>query len=664
VVLGSSARRAAAVSFERWYLRALLALARRDHAESTIAALAPRLAEVEARHHELAHDERLALIGERLALDPVIADLFAAAAAFAADPRLPHHAEALGGPLARRGLSIAVFSELAQLSPEAGQELVARLALDHPLLGYGLLVAADDLGTPATRPYTVAPRLLPYLQGVDVCEAGVVTLAPDAAWIFDASQTALLEELRHALLSLGAPLIIIEGRAGTGRRAAAATAAGRAIVVLDAERLDPEQLPASLRGLQREAFLRDTFPVVADPDLAAPEASQRHLGLALERFPGPLVIATTRPLDLATTRPTIRVRWPIPDVEHRRKLWTAYGTRGVAEPAGDLELLAMRYRVGPGAIARAVSSAATLHDGRLDADALSRGLRHNIGERMAGLAQRIEVTQRWDDVVLADDIYDQVRALIARVRHSHTVLEQWGYRGKIARGAGVAAMFSGPPGTGKTMVAGLIARELDLELYQVDLSQVVSKWVGETEKQLARVFDAAEEGHALLLFDEADALFGQRTADVKGATDRYANLEVNFLLQRIEAFGGITVLTTNLDANVDRALKRRLAAHIVFAIPDEEERAALWERLTWTSTAPVDRDIDFDELARAFPMMSGANIRNAAFSAAFLAAADGSPAISEEHVVRAARAEYRSMGHVLAERPVGRNRPNRTHQGR
>ena len=199
------------------------------------------------------------------------------------------------------------------------------------------------------------------------------------------------------------------------------------------------------------------------------------------------------------------------------------------------------------------------------------------------------------------------------------------------------------------MVAGLIARELDLELYQVDLSKVVSKWVGETEKNLGRVFDAAEEGHGLLLFDEADALFGQRTNDVQGANDRYANLEVNYLLQRVEAFGGITILTTNLETAIDTALKRRLASHIVFAAPEEDERARLWERQTTTGSSPISKDVDHDELSRLFPKMSGANIRNAAISAAFLAAADGSETISQAHLIRAARAEYRSMGHVIAD---------------
>ncbi len=270
--------------------------------------------------------------------------------------------------------------------------------------------------------------------------------------------------------------------------------------------------------------------------------------------------------------------------------------------------------------------------------------------------------QSWDDVVLGDETRDQVRALIARIRHAHRVLEDWQYRGKLALGHGVPALFSGPPGTGKTMVAGLIARELGLDLYQVELSQVVSKWIGETEKHLGRLFDAAQEGHALLLFDEADALFGSRTTDVKGAVDRYANLEVNYLLQRVESFGGITILTTNLESGIDRALKRRLAAHIVFGAPDEDERATLWTRLTSTTHAPLEPNLDFEVLARTFPNMTGANIRNAALSAAYLAADEGSATISQDHLARAARVEYRGMGHVLSDR--GGSTPRKPYQGR
>jgi len=197
------------------------------------------------------------------------------------------------------------------------------------------------------------------------------------------------------------------------------------------------------------------------------------------------------------------------------------------------------------------------------------------------------------------------------------------------------------------MVAGLIARELDLELYQVDLSKVVSKWVGETEKQLARIFEAADAGHALLLFDEADALFAKRT-DVKSAVDRYANLEVNYLLQRIESFGGVTILTTNLDVSIDPALRRRLAASIAFWPPDQRERGALWSRML-VSRAPRAANIDVRELADTFDEMTGANIRNAVLAAAFLAAAEDS-SITQAHLVRAARGEYASMGRVLGKK--------------
>ena len=194
------------------------------------------------------------------------------------------------------------------------------------------------------------------------------------------------------------------------------------------------------------------------------------------------------------------------------------------------------------------------------------------------------------------------------------------------------------------MVAGLIARALDLELYQVDLSKVVSKWVGETEKQLAQIFDAADAGHALLLFDEADSLFAKRT-EVKAAVDRYANLEVNYLLQRVEAFGGITILTTNLDQSIDPALMRRLAAHVKFWPPEHDERLALWRSMLG-GAVPLSPDIDFEELATRFPEMTGANIRNAAIAGAFLAASEGG-SVTQAHLERSSRGEYASMGRAL-----------------
>jgi SpoVK/Ycf46/Vps4 family AAA+-type ATPase len=272
----------------------------------------------------------------------------------------------------------------------------------------------------------------------------------------------------------------------------------------------------------------------------------------------------------------------------------------------------------------------------------------DTAERLQGLATRTTTSHAWDDLVVAPDTLAQIKSFQSRVKHALEVYERWGFRRKVGSSTGASALFSGPPGTGKTMVAGLIARELGLQLYQVDLSKIVSKWVGETEKQLAVLFDAASAGHVMLLFDEADALFARRSTDVRSATDRYANLEVNYLLQRIDSFGGVSILTTNLEANLDEALRRRLSAHVVFYAPEEEERAELWRRLL-VPDAPQAPDLDVAALARDYAELSGGHIKNAVIAAAFVAADEGRP-IAQADLVTAARAEYVTLGRVLASR--------------
>jgi SpoVK/Ycf46/Vps4 family AAA+-type ATPase len=232
---------------------------------------------------------------------------------------------------------------------------------------------------------------------------------------------------------------------------------------------------------------------------------------------------------------------------------------------------------------------------------------------------------------------------VSRVRNRKRVLDEWGFARKVGKGTGLSALFSGPPGTGKTMVAGLLATELGLDLYQIDTSRLVSKWIGETEKNLARLFDAAAAGHAILLFDEADSLFAKRT-DVKSSNDRYANLEVNYLLQRMESFDGISILTTNLEASVDEAFRRRLAFRIAFPLPEVDERERLW-RAMLPANAAVGGPLDFRDLAQRF-VMSGGYIRNAALRAAYLAAADKTP-ITQRHLQRAATLEYTAMGKII-----------------
>jgi hypothetical protein len=657
------------------YARALAATARRTRSgvEDTAARVAGaevRLASLEAHLAERgaapAGDPMAWLVAE-LELDATQVTFLWAAAAVAADPRLPRMIDDLGRTRGK-GLNPAAFAALYALEPTDAHDLTSWLDdPGNPLVAYGLLVAIDDEQPSSVRALTVPGRVRAHLRGEGRPAPPLAPLRVDQPPLHDDAQRAALAQLYRVLRDPDDVLVIVEGPLGSGRRTAVAqVAAGRRLIALDAAQVERRRAGAALVALRRETLLTGALPVIANVDAWRPtEPGARHdvdLARVLDGWDVPVVVTASVPgYDLGARRATVRVGWPVPAAPVRRALWAYYGSTAGEPPRGDLDGLAHRYRIGAGGIARAVATGRTLlgPDETLAVAHLTEGVRHNIAERMGGLARRVEVTQTWDDLVVADDMRDQQHALLARVRHATQVLERWGYEQKLARGTGVAALFSGPPGTGKSMCAGLIALELGLELYQVDLSQVVSKWVGETEKQLAQVFDAAEEGHALLLFDEADALFGQRSTEIKGAVDRYANLEVNFLLQRIEAFGGIVILTTNMDTAIDRALKRRLAAHIVFDAPDEDERAALWTRLTGTGKAPLARDVDVDDLARRYPKMTGANIRNAALGAAFLAAAGGLLEITQDCLHRAARVEYRAMGHVLADTPLGGRSPRR-----
>ncbi|NVB81769.1 MAG: ATP-binding protein, partial [Kofleriaceae bacterium] len=355
---------------------------------------------------------------------------------------------------------------------------------------------------------------------------------------------------------------------------------------------------------------------------------------------GPKVDA--RPVSLS--RGFVTIELEVPPESVRAKLWR----RALGDTAeGDIpDRAAARYPVTGGVIRRAAESAkvtAQTRGAKVSAEDVHAGVRATLDSKLGNLGVRLAWKQKWDDLVLPDDALDEVKEFIARVRHKRRVYEEWGFARKIAKGLGLSALFSGPPGTGKTMVAGLIADELALDLYQIDLSRIVSKYVGETEKNLAALFDAAEAGHAVLLFDEADSLFAKRT-EVKSSVDRYANLEVNYLLQRMEAFAGITILTTNLDTSIDEAFRRRLSFRITFPMPEPSEREKLWRSLL-PKEASVDTSINFGDLAERFEM-SGGYIKNAVVRAAFLAA-DENRAIGMQHLVRAGVLEYAAMGKVM-----------------
>jgi hypothetical protein len=593
-------------------------------------------------------------LARRFGLSQAVVDFLWTAIAIEIDPRLLDPARRLAGGDVRRGATVALHANAFGLSDEAARALAVELDAGAASPIGRVLIPAKDGDLPSAASYVVPRRVRGYLAGRDdvdplVARVGGLLAAGDEP-ILDERQREAQDTLARALDERGPLLVVVEGPEGVGRAAAvahAAAATGRAAIELDLVRHDARAaaLDDVVDAWWRECLLRGGVGLVANCHALA-DAERRRLAVLLDPLPG--VIAAIAPhggLDLGLRRPVVRVRFPIPDAATRHRLWARAAD---GEPDVDLDLLAGRYHLGAGAIDRSVRAARVLTDeGPLTTAAVVAGVRSTVAERLGDVAVHVPAAGGWDDLVLPEETLDQIRLLVSRVRHGHRVLDVWGFGRGLVRGRGLAALLSGPPGTGKTLAAGIVARELDLDLYQVDMSRVLSKWIGETEKQLAALFDAAEAGHALLLFDEADSLFAKRT-EVKGATDRYANLEVNYLLQRIEAFGGVTLLTTNFDTAIDPAVRRRLAAHITFWPPNLDERERLWRRMV-PAEVPVAGALDFGWLAAKYPQFTGGHIRNAAMGAAFRAAAQGE-SLSMAILERAARAEYEAMGRVVTTR--------------
>ena len=385
----------------------------------------------------------------------------------------------------------------------------------------------------------------------------------------------------------------------------------------------------------------------ADAVVAAREAHLRGAVLLVEE--------PTRPADLAAAAGTvllacgdeappgwIRVELALPSAAVRRESWSAeLGAVGLAADAEVVDVLGGRFRLTPDEIRRAAVATRDAvrwsQAGGAPANVFAAA-RRVTGTALPELARHVRLVHEWDDLIVPDGVRVQLREVCDRVLVRDRVVEDWGFGARLGGGNGVSALFAGASGTGKTMAAAVIARESELELFRIHTAAVVSKWIGETERNLDRVFDAAEGANVILLFDEADALFGKRSSDQNDSSglQRYANLEVAYLLQRMESFSGISILSTNLRQNLDEAFTRRLDAIVNFPFPNEDERRALWTRI-WPQATPLADDVDFGALARVYAL-TGGSIKNAAVGAAYLAAADGG-VVTSAHVAHAVRRE-------------------------
>jgi hypothetical protein len=450
--------------------------------------------------------------------------------------------------------------------------------------------------------------------------------------------------------------IVLRGPRGSGRAAAAhrlAAAVARPCLTISIPALVAAEKHtgfALLAGTLAAARLRDAVPHLAEADALFDESgrlSADHAD-ALEHHPGLVVASTTgRAGHFDLRRPQLAAVMARAELADREMAWRE-GLMAVRGPAGEAAELAARYVIGPGAIADVVAEAdhyAHAAGAPIDREAVEAAVARRLSLRIGAYGAVVSRKARMSELVLPDEVIDTLRDMIAMVRERAQILERWGYQRHLGISRGVSGLFSGEPGTGKTMAASVCASELGLELVRIDLSAVVSKYVGETEKNLAKIFDEAQDAHAMLLFDEADSLFGKRT-ELKTAQDRFANLEINYILQRMETFDGVSVLTTNAESAIDPALQRRLNFRIRFPEPDVDEREKLWRQLLPPQVGLAEAD--FHALAERFDM-TGGYIKNAVVRAAVIAARAGR-SLSAEDLWHGAHHEYIEMGKVM---PMG-----------
>ena len=523
----------------------------------------------------------------------------------------------------------------------------------------------------------VDERIANYLFGSDQIDARILSFVqwaqPNTPWpdlVLPDEMKMRLEQLIEGYSKAGqceGLTLYFQGPASAGKRTTAealCSKLGIPLLVADAERLLNGELGVEMgaRLLVREALLQqaalylDHFDGLLGDDHKIRQCRE-ILIQELEDSSALTFLGGSKGRESAGLfhrRNFIRVDFTVPAYALRKELWNA-SLDGLDRSPLDVDAVANKFRLSAGQIRNAVIMARNLAlwrdpaKGSFTTDDLYDACRSQSSQKLGALAQKIVPKYTWSDIVLGKEQTTQLREVLHYVKHRHLVYGEWGFDEKLAVGKGLNVLFSGASGTGKTMAAGILARELELDLYKIDLSNVVSKYIGETEKNLSRIFQEAQHSNSILFFDEADALFGKRS-EVKDAHDRYANIEIAYLLQRMDEYDGIVILATNLRNNMDEAFTRRMHATIDFPFPEEDYRRRIFESI-FPKQAPLSPNIDFAFLARQFKL-TGGNIKNVVLHAAFLAAED-SKVIGMPELIRATKREFQKMGRLCSKADFG-----------
>ena len=563
------------------------------------------------------------------------------------------------------------------LCPTLTDKLTARSSFTpaSPLLYYQLIqltTRSDEHPVPLiSRCFKLDDRIVDALIGSQqldarlsqVCELIIGANESDPAVLSHEDKEPLGRYIREHFGRPASrpPLVLyLHGRYGSGRQAMASWVCqqlGFPLLLTDVKKLLEAPLPFAdmVRLVCRETVLQpaalclENVDVLLGQDNAAASQMQT-LCNEIETFSSLTFLLGPQPWtpqSLFRHSRFLAIACPSPDEATRNAFWMQHLHEQSHDLTDDQVVeLASKFQLTSGQIQDALRDALNLASWRdpeaehLTMDDLHTASQHQSSQALGGLAQKIMPHYDWTDIVLPDDQLRQLREIAHHVKYKHKVMSEWGFGNKFSLGYGVTALFAGPSGTGKTMAAEVLANELALVLYKIDLSGVVSKYIGETEKNLNRIFDAANDSNAILFFDEADALFGKRS-EVKDAHDRYANIEIAYLLQKMEEYSGIVILTTNLQKNMDDAFLRRIRFIINFPFPDETYREKIWLNI-FPAPTPVSPEINFSELAKKIKL-SGGNIKNISLRAAYMAAEQNQD-IQLEHLIAASKYELKKKG--------------------
>ncbi|HQE91661.1 MAG TPA: AAA family ATPase [Anaerolineae bacterium] len=629
----------------------------------TMAQITAYASELQQRAADEGHSLRLEYLRRTFGLTPFDYDTFLVCLAPALDSKYEKIYSYLQDDVTRKRPTVNLVLDLLSDPGPARLLALARFTDDAPLFKHRLLEATTDstagsaqlLGQILSPDKTVIHWLLgEYKPGANV-QPYVNLTTPTA----EETHTLLTETIRRTLTVTAEipPVFVFYGPDKMLQATAAAFFAHQhrqPLLTVDLAGLTTAGL-TPLMALQlalRDARLTGAVPFLSGWDAVMVEGiPPLPLLDILFAYPGVVIVAGEQawhPHNIERERNLVWLDFPIPNFAQRYALWRHYLSAQHGHEMLEVTDLAGQFLLTGGQIRDAVATAGDIAAQRgqdLQRQHLFHAARTHSNPHLSGLARKIEPRYTWDDIILPTDQLALLHEIVATVRGRATVMEVWSVGNKLAASKGITTLFDGPPGTGKTMAAEVIANDLNLDLYKIDLSTVVSKYIGETEKNLERIFSEAQSSNAILFFDEADALFGKRS-EVKDAHDRYANIETSYLLQRMEAYDGVTILSTNLRANLDEAFTRRLQFAVDIPFPEEEYRLRIW-----TTLFPPDvlrtADLDFRLLAHRFKL-AGGNIRNIIVAAAFLAAAAGSP-VTMQHLLHAARRELQKMGRLVNE---------------